>query len=62
MKPSAPDYFTCPNCGGHLWGRDMRRVESGVVWSCDTVRCHDEHETGCTWRGVWPKGEATDAS
>lgn len=58
------DYFTCPKCGGHHFGRDIQE---------GTVKCHNATDGGaltyfdetlkiwrprglkmCNWRGAWP--------
>lgn len=44
--------FVCPECGGAHFGRDTKEVD-GVVHTLGTVRCHDERNIGCKWRGVW---------
>ncbi len=45
--------FVCPACGGHHFGRDTRKNESGEVEVLTTVRCHDERKVGCKWCGEW---------
>lgn len=41
-------YFTCPECGGHYFGRDTSRDERGEIVIRETGRC----QTGnCNWRG-----------
>lgn len=48
------EYFTCPQCGGHYFGRDT--VDAmGTTLVLDTVRCHDQNKAGCDWHGEWPK-------
>lgn len=46
--------FACPECGGEYFGRDVTCGEDGRVIVMPTVRCHDQHQKGCKWRGVWP--------
>lgn len=61
-------YFTCPKCGGHHFGRDIRNKEP-----LTTVNCHNREDGGpmlsiqewveqgkpdlkpCGWRGEWPE-------
>lgn len=48
------DYFTCPLCGGHHFGRrTVLSVEHGIV-ATDRVDCHDQRSVGCRWSGRWP--------
>ncbi len=64
-------YFTCPQCGGHHFGRDITADLEGA----DTVQCHNADDGSplepvfvrliaglpkqemCGWRGVWPVKE-----
>lgn len=56
----AAQYFTCPSCGSHYYGRDTTESEGQVI-TLKTVRCHggwsssDPQVTVCHWRGEWPK-------
>lgn len=45
--------FACPQCGGEYFGRDSERVD-GRIFFLRTVRCHDQFNSGCQWRGEWP--------
>ena len=46
-------YFTCPECGGHYFGRDIGPDHEPLP----TVACHgdgsDQPYRKCWW-GVWP--------
>lgn len=47
--------FKCPKCGGSYFGRDTGinfRTDEVIVFK--TVRCHDEFNQKCGWRGEWP--------
>ena len=68
-------YFTCPQCGGHHFGRDITSDLDGA----DTVQCHNRvdgqpfiddlkdwidagkpRQKACGWRGVWPVKETSE--
>ena len=57
------NYFTCPKCAGHFFGRDIGRNESGEIQVLDTVLCHGSSSSqpyySCDWRGVWPPEPST---
>lgn len=46
--------FICPACGGEHFGRNTAGDIHGNVVCLETVRCHDQFEVGCAWRGAWP--------
>lgn len=58
-----PYYFTCPNCGGHYFGRDVVGGSRQNPIVLETVRCQSDRRSSdgddgtvdrCDWRGVWP--------
>lgn len=59
MSKKIEQEFVCPSCGGRHFGRD---TGGDPVKPLPTVRCHDEHRTGCKWVGVWPKQIQIDRS
>ena len=64
MKPSEPHYFTCPDCGGHYFGRDVVAGPDGKPFALNTVRCHADSSNSdrrCDWHGVWINKEYDNA-
>lgn len=53
--------FKCPKCGGHCFGRDTGKDESGNIVALPNVRCHGDGGIMCDWQGDWPKvGQCPD--
>ena len=55
-KGEVPDepYFTCPDCGGHHFGRVTAASKDGETIVTSKVSCHDQHRVNCRWVGEWP--------
>lgn len=57
------ELFTCPQCGGHCYGRDVVPDDTGVPQVMPTVRCHCDVSGAslsspgagrpCGWSGDW---------
>lgn len=55
------EYFTCPKCGSHTFGRKTISSPEGRPHVCPDVRCHGQFDgKPCGWSGVWPIPDIAD--